>query len=149
MICARAVVVKNIRSVTENNNDMRVFVTASFGDDKENTNNLCAVVKAAGFEDFCFVRDVENFEKKFSDTKKLMQQAKEDIEKSDALLIDMSDKPTGRAIEAGIAYALGKKIIVVMKKGTVIKDTTRGIADFIIEYEKIGDILTDLVNIKL
>lgn len=73
-----------------------------------------------------------------------MQRSKEEIEKSDALLIDMTDNPTGRALEAGIAYALNKKIVVIMKKGTRIKDTTKGIADLIIKYEKIEDITQKL-----
>lgn len=119
---------------------MRIFITASFGDSQKNIENLCSIVKAAGLEDFCFIRDVENYKKIFDDEKELMRKAKEEIQKSDALLIDMTEKPTGRAIEAGMAYALGKKIIVIMKRGTQIKDTARGIADTIIEYDEIGDI---------
>ena len=123
---------------------MRIFITASFGDSKENIERLCRAVKAAGFEDFCFIRDVENYQKMFDDPKELMQRARKEIKKSDALLIDMTDKPTGRAIEAGIAYALGKRIIVIMKNGTKIKDTVRGIADEIIEYQDIEDITSAL-----
>ncbi len=123
---------------------MRILVTASFGDSEEETKRVCAAVRNAGFEDFCFVRDVEHYQKVFDDPKELMKRAKEEIEKSDALLIDMTDKPTGRAIEAGIAYALGKRIIVIMKRGTQIKDTTRGIADIIIEYDIIEDITSKL-----
>jgi len=124
---------------------MKVFITASFGDTKEEIEKLCAAVKLAGLEDFCFIRDVENYQKIFDNPKDLMQRAKEEIEKSDALLIDMTDKPTGRMIEVGIAYALGKKIIVIMKHGTQIKDTTRGIADVIVEYDVIEDI-TDQIS---
>jgi nucleoside 2-deoxyribosyltransferase len=73
-----------------------------------------------------------------------MKQAEAEIKKSDALLIDITDKPTGRTLEAGMAYSLGKKIIVIMKRGTQIKDTMRGIADLIIEYDTIEDIAADL-----
>lgn len=83
-------------------------------------------------------------QKVFDDPHELMRRAKEEIGKSDALLIDMMDKPTGRAIEAGIAFALNKKIIVIMKKGTAIKDTGRGIADVIVEYAVIEDIIMPL-----
>lgn len=127
---------------------MKIYITASFGDSKENIERLCSLVKTAGFEDFCFIRDVENYQKIFDDAKDLMERAKNEIEKSDALLIDMTDKPTGRAIEAGMAYAFGKKIIVIMKEGTKIKDTTRGIADVIIKYDKVEDILLKLSNWK-
>lgn len=127
----------------------RMFITASFqgNENRREIENLCSMVKKAGFIDFCFVRDVEHYKKVFNSPKDLMQRAKEEIEKSDCLLIDMTDKPTGRAIVAGIAYALGKEIIVIMKKGTRIKDTTRGIATATFEYEKIEDIKGPLSNI--
>ncbi|MDP3883230.1 MAG: nucleoside 2-deoxyribosyltransferase [Candidatus Staskawiczbacteria bacterium] len=125
---------------------MRVFITASFKESKDEIERLCQVVKSTGLEDFCFIRDVENYQKIFNDPKELMQRATEEIKKSDALLIDMTDKPTGRMIEVGIAYSLGKKIIVIMKRGTQIKDTTRGVADAIIEYDSIEDISNKLQN---
>ncbi|MDO8570720.1 MAG: hypothetical protein Q7R97_04010 [Candidatus Daviesbacteria bacterium] len=124
----------------------RIYITTSFKgtENKEETESLCSLIKEAGFEDFCFIRDIENYQKIFNNPKDLMEKAFEEIKKSDFLLIDMSDKPTGRAIEAGIAYAIGKKIIVTMKQGTKIKDTTRGIADVIIEYNSLEDIIPKL-----
>ncbi len=125
---------------------MKLFITASFqnSDNKKEIEYLCGLIREAGFEDFCFIRDVENYQKMFGDPKELMQRAKHEINKSDALLIDMTDKPTGRAIEAGIAFALNKKVIVIAKKGTQIKDTTRGIASLVIDYDVISDIATPL-----
>lgn len=128
---------------------MRIFITATFkgAENKSEIEYLCSLIKQAGLKDFCFIRDVENYQKIFNDPKKLMQRTRQEINKSDALIIDMTDKPTGRAIEAGIAYALGKKIILIMKRGVHIKDTSRGIADLIIEYDKIDDIVLDLKQI--
>lgn len=125
---------------------MRIYITVSFGTSKEKIEELCSLVKSAGFEDFCFIRDVEKYQKIFDSPEELMQRSKEEIEKSDALLIDMTQKPTGRALEAGIAYVLGKKIIVIMKRGTKIKDTVRGIADMVIEYDELNDIIAELKN---
>jgi len=124
----------------------RIFITASFQEGKNKTEieNLCSLVKSAGFEDFCFIRDVEHYQKIFNNPVELMKRAKEEIEKSDYLLIDMTDKPTGRAIEAGMAYALGKKVVVIMKRGTQIRDTTRGISTTVIEYDKIDEIVEPL-----
>ncbi|MFH0852853.1 MAG: nucleoside 2-deoxyribosyltransferase [bacterium] len=129
---------------------MRIYITSSFGDSnsKAETEKLCSIVRSAGLEDFSFARDVENYQKIFDNPRDLMKRSEDEIRKSDALLIDMTDKPTGRAIEAGMAYSLGKKIIVTMKKGTQIKDTTRGIADVIIEYDAIEDIITELKDFK-
>lgn len=124
----------------------KIFITASFknADNKEEIEHLCSIVRKADFEDFCFIRDVENYQKVFENPQLLMLRALEEIKKSDFLLIDMSDKPTGRAIESGIAYALGKKVVVIMKEGTLIKDTVKGIADIIIEYNSIEDIVPEL-----
>lgn len=123
---------------------MRCFITSSFGDSQENIEALCTIVREAGFEDFNFIRDVEKYQKIFTDPRELMARAREEIEKSQVLLIDMTDKPTGRAIEAGIAYSLGRKIIVIRRRGTAIKETSQGIADRLIEYDSIGDILASL-----
>ena len=125
---------------------MKVFITTSFkeGKNKEEIELICSLVKESGFQDFCFIRDIENYQKVFDDSRKLMNRAKKEIEKCDILLIDMTNKPTGRVIEAGIAFAQNKRIISIMKKGTKIKDTTRGISDAVIEYKNIKDIVKPL-----
>ncbi len=127
----------------------RIFITVSFeeGKNKEGVEHLCRLVKSAGFEDFCFVRDIEHYQNLFNNPIELMERAKEEIEKSEYLLIDMTDKPTGRAIEAGMAYALDKKVVVIMKRGTQIKDTTRGISTAVIEYDKIDEIIGPLSQV--
>lgn len=125
---------------------MKLFITINFqkGDNKKEIEHLCGLIKEAGFEDFCFIRDVENYKNIFNSPQELMQRAKKEISKSDALLIDMTDKPTGRAIEAGIAYALDKKVILIAKKGTQIKNIAKGIASLVIEYDVIDDIVMPL-----
>lgn len=92
--------------------------------------------------DFHFIRDVEHFQSGvFNDQKELWEAALRYLNECDALLIDISDSPSGgRLIEVGIAYALNKPIIVIVKKGVKYKDFYDGIADLIIEYENIPDI---------
>jgi nucleoside 2-deoxyribosyltransferase len=130
--------------------NLRVFITATYrgGKNKNEIEQLCALLRAAGFQDYCFIRDVEHYRKVFSDPSKLMQRAREEIKKSDFLLIDLTEKPTGRAIEAGIAYALGKKIIVITQRGIPLKDTVRGIAAVLIEYERLDDIVAALSSYR-
>lgn len=126
-----------------------MFITVSFqgNDNKKEIDQLCSLVKEAGFDDFCFIRDIENYQHVFDNPKDLMKRAFKEIKNSDWLLIDMTNKPTGRAIEAGIAFSLNKKIVVIMKKGTIVKDTVIGISEKIIEYENINDILPKLKNL--
>jgi len=128
---------------------MKVCVTTRFKDaeNKKDIANLCAAVRAAGMEDFSFIRDIENYQKIFSDPKELWQRAKEEIEKCDALLIDISDNPSGgRVIEAGIAYALNMPIFVLVKKGLAYKDIYDGIGTLVIQYETSQDITDALAR---
>lgn len=130
---------------------MKVYITITFkgSKNKKETEQLCSIVKNAGFEDFCFIRDVENYKKVFDDPKELMDRAREEIKKCDVLLFDATNKSTGRAIEVGIAFSNKKKIIVIVEEGTSIKDTLRGVADAIITFRKIEDIQNDLKRLCL
>ena len=130
---------------------MKVYITVSFKEGKNRTEieRLCSIIRNAGFDDFCFIRDVENYQKVFNDPRELMNRAREEIKKCDILLFDATEKSTGRAIEVGIAFSNKKKVVVIMKEGTLIKDTLRGVADAIIAYKTIEDIQGDLKRLYL
>ena len=125
---------------------MKIFITAPFkeGENKSKIENLCNLVKEAGFDDFCFIRDVENYQKMFHNPQELMSRAKAEVLNCDALLIDLSSSSTGRALEAGIAFGAGKKIIIIINKGVQLRDTAKGVADKIIEYVELTDIVQPL-----
>ena len=127
---------------------MKLFITAKFLGDENRVDieKLCRITRDAGFDDFCFIRDVEKFQLGvFSDAHVLMSRAREEILKCDALLIDVSDNPSdGRIIEAGIAFGLNKRIIAIAKRGTEFKVPVLGISDNIIEYDVIEDVLNPL-----
>ncbi|HEX6258636.1 MAG TPA: nucleoside 2-deoxyribosyltransferase [Candidatus Saccharimonadales bacterium] len=128
---------------------MKICVTTRFKgeENKQDIVDLCAAVRAAGLEDFSFIRDIENYQKTFNDPKELWQRAKQEITQCDALLIDVSDNPSGgRVIEAGIAYALDMPIFVLVKKGLEYKDVYNGIATVVIKYEAYADVTKALRN---
>jgi len=126
---------------------MKIYITAPFRDweNKDEVEYLCATIRKSGFEDYCFIRD----EKTFADEYEMMRKAKEKIEKCEALLMDYDGPTHGRMIELGIAYAINKKIVIITKKWTHIKDTIRGVSDSIIEYENIEDIIKPMVKLFL
>ncbi len=128
-----------------------MYITAHFkgADNKKYIENICSLVKKSGFEDFCFIRDIENYQKIFHDAHELMQKAKEEIIKCDALLINYDGPGHGCMVELGIAYALNKKIVLITKKGTFVKETITGVTDKIIEYEKLEDIVKPLSKLIL
>ena len=92
---------------------MRLYVTATFKgtDNRAEIEALCALVDSAGWESFCFVRDVEQWGHVFDDPVELMRRSLREIMRCDALLLDLTTKPTGRALEAGMAYATGRRVI--------------------------------------
>ena len=107
---------------------------------------LCDSVRKAGHQDYCFVRDVE----KIDDPKALWERALAEIKKSDCLLIDVSDAPSGgRVLETGIAFALRIPVVVVAKTGTTFKDIFSGVSDYIIFYDHYGDITSSLQKLQL
>ncbi len=130
---------------------MKIYITAPFknGDNKEEIEKICSIVKKAGFKDFCFIRDIENYQKIFDDAHELMTRAKQEIEKCEALMIDFDGPASGRMIELGIAYALKKKIVLITKKGTKVKETISGVTDAIIEYKNIEDIIEPMTQLLL
>ncbi len=124
---------------------MKVYITSRFKGSAENKaaiEQLCSAVRDAGMEDFHFIRDVEHYEPHFFATQQeVWAAAKKTLKECDALLIDISDSPSGgRIVEAGMAFALSKPVYVVMKKGTVYKDFYDGIATGILEYDNVRDI---------
>jgi hypothetical protein len=124
---------------------MKLFITARFkGDEnKADIEKLCEIVHDAGFDDFCFIRDVEKYQRGvFSSPHELMDRAREELLKCDALLIDVSDSPSGgRIIEAGIAFGHKKLVMIIAKRGTEISVPIIGITTSnIIEYDQIDDI---------
>ena len=127
---------------------MKIYITASFGrSGREYIETLCSLVKEAGFVDFCFIRDVENYEKVFHDPHELMLRAKEEIGKCDALLMEYDGPGHGRMVELGMAYAMGKRIVLITKKGTSVKETVEGVSHGIVEYEDLADIVEPLSNL--
>jgi len=127
---------------------MRLFVASHYNhlDNKSELDALNSIIADAGFEVFNFVT---TYTAPFESNKLMMAQARKEISLSNALLVDVSEKSTGRMIETGIAYALGKKIVLIAKKGSFIKDTLRGIADLVVEYDNINDIKNSLSNFLL
>jgi len=124
-----------------------MYITARFkgNENKQDIEALCAAVRSAGMDDFCFIRDVENWQKIFDDPIELWERSRQALVGCQALLIDISDAPSGgRVVEAGMAYALELPIFVIIKNDLSYKDVYRGIATEVILYETYNDIIPAL-----
>jgi nucleoside 2-deoxyribosyltransferase len=126
---------------------VRVYVPARFkgGSNRGEIEALCAVVRKAGLEDFCFIRDVELYKKTFDDPVELWERARLEITNCDALVIDVSDAPSGgRVVEVGIAFAQEKPIVVLVKEGIPYKGLYDGVAKAVLTYEELEDVTVKL-----
>lgn len=132
---------------------MKFYVTARFKgstENKEEIEKLCQVVREAGHEDFHFIRDVEKYQPNFfKNQKEVWAASKRFLEECDALLVDVTDQPSGgRIVEVGMAFAMNKPIYVIAKKGTPYKDFYAGVAASIFEYGRIEDVAQRLKVVK-
>ena len=126
---------------------MKVYITARFkgADSKREVEALCKAVKNARLQDFNFTRDIDNYEKSTREQKELWDRIRDEIGACDMLLIDVSDHPSGgRVVEAGIAYAMRKPVIVVKKLGVKHKEVFDGIASKVITYKNYDDLTNQL-----
>lgn len=128
---------------------MKIYITSRFkgsSENKDEIEKLCSAVRDAGMEDFHFIRDAEHYQPNFfKDQKELWTAALKYLVECDALLIDISDSPSGgRLIETGMAYSLNKPIYVIVKNGLEYKDFYNGIATSIFKYDEISDITKQL-----
>ncbi|MFZ2544857.1 MAG: nucleoside 2-deoxyribosyltransferase [Candidatus Saccharimonadales bacterium] len=131
---------------------MKVYITSRFqgADNKHEIQALCSAVKEAGMTDFSFIRDIEHYKHTFDNPKDLWQRSYDEIGACDALLIDVSDNPTGgRLVEVGIAYALRKPVIIVKRPSVDYKPLFDGISSVVIEYHDYKDLTSKLKQYEL
>lgn len=126
---------------------MKVYVATRYkgAENKHEVEALCRAVRDAGLRDFSFVRDIEKYKKTFDDQKQLWARAYDEIGACDAFLVDVSDNPSGgRLVEAGMAYALGKTVIVIKRRGVEHKAVFDGVARTVITYDDYKDLTAQL-----
>lgn len=79
-------------------------------------------------------RDLEQWGKKQVSAQTLMQTTFEQINHSDLILIDISEKGVGLGIEAGYAHAQQKPITVIAKTDSDVSLTLKGISSSVYFY---------------
>lgn len=128
------------------------YFAISFADRKIYTQTIKYLVKnlsKIGLELLVFV-DKYHFD--LHQEKEMMATAFKEIDNSDFLIAELSNKSIGVGIEIGYAFATKKPIIYIRQKGSEYSTTTAGCAHSIIEYENEKDLTQKIViainNIK-
>lgn len=119
---------------------MKIYFGIKYYENFSNKKKIETIIKILEQKDhkiYCVVRDLEEWGKHEFTAKELMIETFNQIDKSDLVLIEFSEKGTGLGIEAGYAYAKYKPIIVIAEEGSDISTTIQGIATKIIMYKDI------------
>jgi len=83
------------------------------------------------------------------DDKELMNRALAQIDEADLVMVELSNKSIGVGIEAGYAKAKGKPIIYLHQEGTEIKQAMNGIAELVITYQSVEDLIKQISNLEI
>jgi nucleoside 2-deoxyribosyltransferase len=118
----------------------RIFVSYSYTNREKYRQfheDLVKYFSANSVEVYAFVFD---FREKVDD-RTLMDSALKEIEKSDLLLAEVTDKSVGVGIEVGYAKAKGIKTGYLFKKDSEYQKTIGGTADFVVDYLTSADVV--------
>jgi nucleoside 2-deoxyribosyltransferase len=123
----------------------RAYLGFKFYDDMRNRELIeqCdEVFKKLGMETSIIVRDFEVFGDKKYESHVLMTKTFEEIDASDVVVIEFSEKGVGLGIEAGYAAGTKKPVWVIAKTGSEISNTLAGTAERVVFYNKPEDLLS-------
>ena len=101
---------------------------------------ICAILENHDYETSCIIRDMEKWGLEEFTPDDLMKATFKEIDSSNLVLVEVSEKGVGLGIEAGYAYAKGIPVAGIAKKGSDISNTMLGILTQVIMYEKLEDI---------
>lgn len=127
---------------------MRAYISVSFGKRKFFEKEITVIKNVLDFfkiESFVFV-DQYHFSK--DQEKEMMAQTLADIDISDILIAEVSDKAIGIGVEVGYAKAKKKPIIYLRNINAEHSTTVSGVSDFCVYYEDENDLkklLTDVL----
>jgi nucleoside 2-deoxyribosyltransferase len=126
---------------------MTAYISISYNKRQLLDSALTAIVdtlKAFEIHSFVFT-DKYKFDS--GQERQMMLQAMEDIDNSDFLIVETSDKAIGIGVEAGYAKAKNKPVIYVRRANAEHSTTVSGISDYQLIYENERDLKTQLAVI--
>jgi len=113
---------------------------------KKKLEELSKIIEdSTGYKTFIFFRDAQKWGKIKMDIKEVVEKASKAVEECDVILVEASEKANGIYFEVGYAKALGKKVIIIHKKGTEA-NFLNATADVSIEYEDFEDLKGKLME---
>ncbi len=121
---------------------MKAYISIKYREDNSNKDcieNIPAALVQNGFETVCIARDIEKWGQVELSPQELMRRTFTEIDSSNLIVVDLTEKGVGLGIEAGYAYAKQIPIVVIARKGSDISTTLQGIAQRLVLYGEFED----------
>lgn len=134
-----------------NNGKKKLFLGIKFHEDYRNREIIEKISEYSNASDMeCVVtaRDFENWGERRYPQRKLMRMVFSEIDKSDALILEFSEKGVGMAIEAGYAFSKGIPVFVIAKENSDISTTFEGVTHGIYFYKDVSELPRLIKKIK-
>ncbi len=122
---------------------MKAYLAIKYHPDNQNREliqNISAALTKHGFETLCIARDVEQWRQVHFTPTELMQRSFAEIDTSDLIVVELTEKGVGVGIEAGYAYAKGIPLVTIARKGSDISATLQGISQKLFLYEDFDEL---------
>jgi nucleoside 2-deoxyribosyltransferase len=131
---------------------MKLYLAIKYHPNQQNRAQIEAIsgiLERQGFETVCIARDVEQWGQVHFTPAELMQRSFAEIETSDVVVIELTEKGVGVGIEAGYAYAKGIPIITIARKGSDMSETLAGISQKLFLYDDMDELTEFFHQLKI
>jgi nucleoside 2-deoxyribosyltransferase len=115
---------------------MKAYIAVKYHADHSNRERIEGISAAL----VCVTRDLEKWGEVQFDSGTLMQRTFDEIDTSDVVIVDLTEKGVGVGIEAGYAFAKHIPVVTIARKGSDISETLRGISQEIRLYDRYDDL---------
>jgi 2'-deoxynucleoside 5'-phosphate N-hydrolase len=119
---------------------MEIYLAIKYHADQKNRSlieNIVERLHSQGHSVTCAVSDFEVWGEKTFEPRELLLMAFKAIDNSDLVLIESSEKGMGVGIEAGYAFAKGKRIVTIAESGADISINLRSLSQTAILYSTV------------
>ena len=121
---------------------MKAFISIKYREDNSNKDcieKISSALERNGFETVCITRDIEKWGQIQLSPSELMKETFAEIDSSQLIIVDLTEKGVGLGIEAGYAHAKEIPIVVIARSGSDISTTLQGIARKLFFYDEFED----------
>lgn len=128
---------------------MKAYIAIKYYPDNKNRLAIEQVSKAleqSGFDTVCVTRDLEKWGQVHFSPEELMQKSFEEIDASDIVVIELTEKGVGVGIEAGYAWGKRIPIVTIAKKGSDISTTLQGVSQRLLWYDGFDELIEFFVQ---